>query len=69
MTIESSRPDDLRTAMDDFLPGVRMTATVLGADRSGVFAISDVWRLRPVGWRVWRRHSTPATAGSRPGAG
>ena len=47
---------------------VRMTATVLGQDRSGVFVISDTWRRRPDGWRVWRRHSTPLAAGRMPGA-
>lgn len=50
------------------LSRVRMTATVLGQDRSGLFVISDVWRRREDGWRVWRRHSTPATAGEMPGA-
>lgn len=38
---------------------VHMRATVLGADRSGQFVISDFWRLRQGGWRIWRRHSTP----------
>jgi hypothetical protein len=47
---------------------VRMDATVLGEDRSGLFVVSDVWRRRPEGWRVWRRHSTPVTAGRMPGA-
>ncbi len=46
---------------------VRMSATVLGEDRSGVFVISDVWRKRSGGWRVWRRHSTPLSAGPLPG--
>jgi hypothetical protein len=50
------------------LQRVRMQATVLGEDRSGVFAISDVWRCGPDGWRVWRRHSTPLAAGRMPGA-
>ena len=46
-----------------------MRATVLGEDRSGTFVISDVWR-RPAGrWVVWRRHSTPLSAGTIPGAG
>ena len=49
------------------LSRVRMRADVLGEDRSGLFAITDVWRQRPGGWRVWRRHSTPATAGRLPG--
>jgi ketosteroid isomerase-like protein len=44
-------------------------ATVLGADRSGRFVISDCWRLGDDGrWRVWRRHSTPLSAGVMPGA-
>ena len=47
---------------------VHMEATVLGEDRSGLFVISDVWRRRPDGWRVWRRHSTPVSAGRMPGA-
>ena len=50
------------------LQRVRMAATVLGEDRSGVFVISDVWRRRPAGWRIWRRHSTPLGAGALPGA-
>jgi hypothetical protein len=49
------------------LSRVRMLATVLGVDRSGVFVISDVWRRRDGGWMLWRRHSTPATAGLLPG--
>jgi ketosteroid isomerase-like protein len=45
-------------------------ATVKGGDRSGRFVISDVW-LRSTGgqWRIWRRHSTPATAGAIPRLG
>ena len=50
------------------LQRVRMTATVLGQDRSGVFVMSDTWRRGPDGWRVWRRHSTPLAAGRMPGA-
>jgi len=50
------------------LSRVAMSATVLGEDRSGLFAVSDVWRRGPEGWRVWRRHSTPLAAGSMPGA-
>lgn len=46
----------------------RMTATVLGEDRSGTFVITDVWRRRADGWRIWRRHSTPFSAGQMPGA-
>ena len=47
---------------------VSMQATVLGEDRSGTFVISDVWRRRASGWRIWRRHSTPLSAGRLPGA-
>jgi len=45
-----------------------MRATVLGEDRSGTFVLSDVWRRGESGWRIWRRHSTPLTAGQMPGA-
>jgi ketosteroid isomerase-like protein len=48
------------------LSRVRMRADVLGEDRSGTFVLTDVWRQRSDGWRVWRRHSTPATAGRLP---
>lgn len=48
------------------LQRVSMRATVLGEDRSGTFVISDVWRRRASGWRIWRRHSTPLTAGRMP---
>jgi hypothetical protein len=44
-----------------------MKATVLGEDRSGLFVISDVWRRGEQGWRVWRRHSTPLSAGALAG--
>lgn len=44
----------------------RMEATVFGADRSGVFVITDVWRRVDETWRVWRRHSTPLGAGRMP---
>ena len=46
----------------------RMSATVLGEDRSGTFVITDIWRRRADGWRVWRRHSTPLSAGTMPGS-
>jgi hypothetical protein len=49
------------------LQRVQMKATVLGEDRSGTFLISDVWRRRADGWRIWRRHSSPFTAGVMPG--
>lgn len=56
--------DDVATV----LSRVRMQATVLGEDRSGMFVITDVWRRRDGGWRVWRRHSSPLSAGDLPGA-
>ncbi len=49
------------------LQRIRMRATVLGEDRSGVFVISDVWRYEQAGWRIWRRHSSPLSAGPLPG--
>ena len=49
------------------LQRVSMRATVLGEDRSGILVISDVWR-HGSSWRLWRRHSTPLSAGSMPGA-
>lgn len=48
------------------LQRVRMEATVVGEDRSGLFVISDVWRQRDGQWRLWRRHSTPLHAGPMP---
>jgi ketosteroid isomerase-like protein len=50
------------------LSKVRMRATVLGEDRSGLFVISDVWRPKADRWCLWRRHSSPLTAGEMPGA-
>lgn len=58
------RSEDVATV----LSRVRMRATVLGEDRSGLFVISDVWRLRADGWQIWRRHSSPLTAGEMPGS-
>ena len=43
-----------------------MHATVSGVDRSGIFVVSDVWRRRDGQWRVWKRHSTPFSAGPVP---
>lgn len=59
---------DVRGDCAALLQRVDMQATVLGEDRSGLFVISDVWRLRIDEWRVWRRHSTPLAAGQMPGA-
>lgn len=49
------------------LQRVHMTATVIDADRSGTFVITDVWRRRQDVWKLWRRHSTPLMAGDMPG--
>jgi hypothetical protein len=46
---------------------VMQEAVVLGQDRSGLFAITDVWRGSPDGWRVAKRFSTPMSAGVMPG--
>lgn len=50
------------------LQRVDMRATVLGEERNGPFAITDVWRRRGSDWYLWRRHSTPLAAGRMPGA-
>ena len=44
----------------------KMHATVGGVDRSGVFIVTDIWRRRDGQWRIWKRHSTPLTAGPVP---
>jgi len=49
------------------LSRVDMDATVLDESRTGLFLISDFWRRGEDGWRVWRRHSSPLTAGELPG--
>jgi ketosteroid isomerase-like protein len=43
-------------------------ATVLGADRSGRFVLTDTWVRAGVTapWRVWRRHSTPSSGDAMP---
>ncbi len=46
---------------------VRLNATVVGEDRSGIFVISDIWLASSAGWQIWRRHSTPLSAGRLPG--
>jgi ketosteroid isomerase-like protein len=44
-------------------------AVVLGSPRDGAFVISDVWRRVGGHWRLWRRHSTPLSAGEMPRPG
>lgn len=41
------------------LQQVRLSATVDGQDRMGTQTVSDVWRRRGGGWRLWRRHIAP----------
>ena len=59
---------EVREGVGTILQRVRMEATVLGQDRSGVFVISDTWVIVDDEWRVWRRHSSPLSAGKMPGA-
>jgi hypothetical protein len=47
---------------------VEMEAVVAGVDRSGTFVLVDLWVEEAGTWRVWRRHSTPLSAGSIPRA-
>jgi Domain of unknown function (DUF4440) len=69
--VHSYEVEEQLVAEDDdvavVLQRVRMDARVLGQDRSGVFVLADTWRKRGGEWRVWRRCSTPSTAGSMPG--
>ena len=41
------------------LQQVRLSATVDGQDRNGTQTLTDVWRQRGEGWRLWRRHVVP----------
>ena len=59
---------DVLGDVGSILSMVRMDATVLGEDRSGLFAITDTWIRTADTWRVWRRHSSPLSAGRMPGA-
>jgi len=65
--VEERQLDDDGEGCAVLLQRVRVRATVLGEDRSGPMVISDIWRLRDGGWRIWRRHSTPLLAGAMPG--
>ena len=47
---------------------VDQRALVMGKRRDGLFAVTDVWLRIETSWRVWRRHSTPLTAGEMPRA-
>ena len=65
--VEEHRLDDDGSGCAALLQRVRLRATVLGEDRSGPLVISDVWRRREDSWRIWRRNSTPLSAGAMPG--
>lgn len=58
---------DVRGDVATVLHRDRMSATVLGQDRSGVFVITDTWLRLEGAWQLWRRHSTPLSAGVMPG--
>jgi ketosteroid isomerase-like protein len=66
--VEEAEHVDVDGDLATVLHRVRMRATVLGEDRSGTFVLTDVWRRREGAWRLWRRHSTPLSAGDMPGA-
>jgi hypothetical protein len=59
---------EVRDDLGVVLQRVRMEATVLGEDRSGLFVLTDLWVAVDDVWRVWRRHSTPLSAGRMPGS-
>jgi hypothetical protein len=57
-----------RDGLCTVLQRVDQTAVVKGVERSGIFILLDVWVEEAGAWRVWRRHSTPLSAGSAPRA-
>jgi hypothetical protein len=59
---------EVREHFGTVLQRIQMEATVLGQDRSGPFVVSDLWVPVDDVWRVWRRHSTPLSAGRMPGS-
>lgn len=60
------RAVDVRGGVASVVQRVDMQADVAGVDRSGVFVLVDLWTNAEGAWRVWRRHSTPLSAGSMP---
>lgn len=60
------RSVELRPGLAVVTQRVDMTAVVNGADRSGLFVLVDLWIEEGGAWRVWRRFSTPLSAGSLP---
>ena len=59
---------DVRGGVGVVVQRVTMTAVVAGTDRSGTFVLVDLWSQDDGVWRVWRRHSTPLSAGELPRA-
>lgn len=57
---------DVEADLAAVLQRVHMEATVMGEERNGTFVVTDIWRRSRGEWRVWRRHSTPMTAGEVP---
>jgi ketosteroid isomerase-like protein len=57
-----------RTDLCSVFQRVDQTAIVKGVERSGIFILVDVWVQEADMWRVWRRHSTPLSAGPAPRA-
>lgn len=62
------RSVEVRGQVASVVQRVEMSAVVAGADRSGVFVLVDLWTRDRGGWLVWRRHSTPLSAGTIPRA-
>ncbi len=62
------REVSVRAGVGVVVQRVTMTAVVAGADRSGIFVLVDLWSEDDGVWRVWRRYSTPLSAGSIPRA-
>ena len=59
---------EIRADVAAVVQRVEMTAVVNGTDRSGIFVLVDLWIDDAGAWRVWRRHSTPLSAGTMPRA-
>lgn len=57
---------ELKAGIGVVVQRVSMSAVVAGTDRSGVFVLVDLWVEDDGRWRVWRRHSTPLSAGAIP---
>ena len=60
------RSVEVRDGVASVVQRVEMDALVAGVDRSGLFVLVDIWVDAGGAWRVWRRHSTPLSAGAMP---